>query len=287
MILDEIVKSTRIRVKKAYETVSLEEMKKRAIEKHEHGRNISADADLNNTNAKYIDFAFEKALKKKPIAFICEVKKASPSKGLIAKDFDYVCIAKEYESAGASCISVLTEPEFFMGSNDYLREISKNVSIPLLRKDFVIDEYQIYEAKVIGASAVLLICAILSDEQMKKYIAIANSLGLSAVVEAHDEEEVLMAKRCGARIIGVNNRNLKDFTVDINNSLRYRKMVDDNVLFISESGIKNADDIKRLVDNHVNAVLIGETLMRSDNKAAMIEELLAKVVYSKTERSQI
>lgn len=264
MILDKIVDSTRIRVQKSYENESLESVKKRAFEEYE--------------KQKENEFSFEKALDKKPIALICEVKKASPSKGIIAKDFDYVNIAKEYEKAGAACISVLTEPEFFLGSNDYLKEISENVKIPIIRKDFVIDEYQIYEARTIGASAVLLICAILNEEKIKEYIKIADSIGLSSVVEAHDDEEVLMAKRCGARIIGVNNRNLKDFTVDIKNSLRYRRMVDDDVKFISESGIKTADDIKKLVDNNVNAVLIGETLMRSEDKAGMIKELLSKTV---------
>lgn len=259
MILDEIVKSTKKRVDKAYEEKSFNSVREEALKRAEATKEQA--------------FIFEQALKTKPIAFICEVKKASPSKGLIAEEFDYVQIAKEYEQAGASCISVLTEPEFFLGSKEYLKEISQNVNIPLLRKDFVIDAYQIYEAKNIGASAVLLICAILSEKQLKSFIDIADSLGLSAVVEAHDDDEVLMAKRCGARIIGVNNRNLKDFTVDINNSLRYRQMVDDDTIFISESGIQTAEDIKRLIDNNVNAVLIGETLMRSDDKAGMIKRL--------------
>ena len=264
MILDKIVESTRLRVQQSYKTESLELIKKRAFEECE--------------KEKANDFAFEKALNQKPIAFICEVKKASPSKGLIAKNFDYVTIAREYEKAGAACISVLTEPEFFLGSNDYLKEISQSVNIPIIRKDFVIDEYQIYEAKTIGASAILLICAILSEEKIKEYLTIADRLGMSAVVEAHDEEEVMMAKRCGAGIIGVNNRNLRDFTVDITNSIRYRNMVDEDVKFISESGIKTPDDIKRLVDHHVNAVLIGETLMKSEDKAGMIKELLSKSV---------
>ncbi|MBQ3583476.1 MAG: indole-3-glycerol-phosphate synthase, partial [Lachnospiraceae bacterium] len=180
MILDDIVASTKKRVEQAKRTISLEEMKKRSEQvcKTEHPSE---------------SFRFEKALRNKPIAFICEVKKASPSKGLIAEDFDYVTIAKEYEAAGASCISVLTEPEFFQGDNKYLTEIRKNVSIPIIRKDFTIDEYQIYEAKEIGADAILLICAILTEEQIKQYLEIADSLGLSAIVEAHDEEEVKMA----------------------------------------------------------------------------------------------
>lgn len=259
MILDDIVKSTEKRVKKSYENKSLEEIKEQAFRMHEENESSS--------------FCFEQALKQKPIAFICEVKKASPSKGMIAEDFDYVNIAREYEAAGAACISVLTEPEYFKGKNEYLSEIRKHVDIPLLRKDFVVDEYQIYEAKVIGADAILLICAILKEDEISRYITIADSLGLSAIVETHDEEEVRMALRCGARIIGVNNRNLKDFTVDINNSLRFRKMVDKNILFISESGIKTAEDVKRLIENDVNGVLIGETLMKSSDKAGMIQRL--------------
>lgn len=259
MILDDIVKSTKKRVQESYKNKSLEVIKELAVRRHRAEESKA--------------FRFEKALQQKPIAFICEVKKASPSKGLIAKEFDYVSIAKEYEAAGASCISVLTEPEFFKGKSEYLSEISEQVNIPLLRKDFVIDEYQIYEAKVIGADAVLLICAILKEEEIKRFIEIADSLGLSAIVETHDEEEVKMALRCKARIIGVNNRNLKDFTVDINNSLRFRQMVDKNILFISESGIKTAEDVKKLMDNDVNGVLIGETLMKSDDKAGMIKRL--------------
>lgn len=262
MILDKIVESTKIRVRAAYQRESFESIKTRAL----------------NFQSGKVPFAFEQALKKQPIAFICEVKKASPSKGLIAKEFDYIEIAKEYEKSGAACISVLTEPEFFRGSLSYLKEISENVKIPLLRKDFIIHEYQIYEAKLSGADAILLICSILCDEQMVSYIKIADKLGMSEVVEAHDEDEVRRAKRCGARIIGVNNRNLKDFTVDINNSLRYRDMVADDTMFISESGIQTPDDIKTLVDHKVNAVLIGETLMRAENKQEMIKHLLSKSV---------
>lgn len=259
MILDDIVKSTKKRVEKSYENKSLEEIKEQALQIHAKNEKTS--------------FRFEKALRQKPIAFICEVKKASPSKGVITENFDYVKIAEEYEAAGATCISVLTEPDYFQGKNEYLSEISRHVSIPLLRKDFVIDEYQIYEAKVIGADAVLLICAILSEEEIRKFINIADSLGLSAIVETHDESEINQAILSGARVIGVNNRNLKDFTVDIHNSLRLRKMVDKNILFISESGIKTAEDVKKLTDNDVNAVLIGETLMKSSDKAGMIRML--------------
>lgn len=219
-------------------------------------------------------FEFEKALKGNGLSFICEVKKASPSKGVIAQNFPYLEIAKEYEKAGAACISCLTEPKWFMGSDKYLSAITNAVSIPVLRKDFTICEYQIYEAKLLGAQAILLICALLDTATIKRYIEICNSLGLSALVEAHDEEEVKSALAANARIIGVNNRNLKDFTVDVNNSTRYRNMIPDNIIFVSESGIKTHSDIEVLLKNKTNAVLIGETLMKSENKKAMLEELL-------------
>lgn len=219
------------------------------------------------------DFPFEKALRDKPIAIISEVKRASPSKGLIAEDFDYLAIARDYESAGVSAISVLTEPYFFQGSNEILKEISQTVETPLLRKDFTISPYMIYEAKLIGASAILLIVSILDDEELEEYLELADSLGLSAIVETHDGEEIERALDAGARIIGVNNRNLKDFTVDINNSINLRKNVPKDIIFISESGIKTSEDVKRLKENDVDAVLIGETLMRSDNKKSLIEEL--------------
>lgn len=256
MILEEIAARTRERVAEQKRKVSLEEIKRQALE---------MDA---NTG-----FPFAKALKTSDIAFICEVKKASPSKGLIAPDFPYVQIAKEYEEAGASAISVLTEPFYFQGSNEYLTEITKEVSIPVLRKDFTVDEYMIYEAKVIGASCILLICAILDLDTLKSYLELAHSLGLSVIVEAHDEDEVKMALASGAKIIGVNNRDLRTFTVDINNSARYRKMVPEDITFISESGIKTAEDIQKLRENGTNAVLIGETFMRSADKKAALAQL--------------
>lgn len=223
------------------------------------------------------NFAFENALKTDDIAFICECKKASPSKGLIAPDFPYLKIAKEYEAAGANCISVLTEPKWFLGSDQYLKEITDAVSIPCIRKDFTVDAYMIYEAKVLGASAVLLICSILTEEQIKEYIGICDELGLSALVEAHDEAEVLMAIRCGARIIGVNNRNLKDFSVDTGNSRKLRELVPEDVIFVSESGVKDAADIEGLRNVGANAVLIGETLMRAEDKTAKLAELKGKL----------
>jgi len=208
------------------------------------------------------DFPFEKALKTKDISFICEVKKASPSKGIIAENFDYIEIAKNYEAAGAAAISVLTEPYYFKGHDKYLREIAQAVSIPLLRKDFTVDEYMIYEAKVLGASAVLLICAILDDETLKRYIEIAHSIGLSALVETHDEREVETALKAGARIIGVNNRNLKTFEVDITLSERLKKLVPNDIIFVAESGIKTREDVAKMREIGADAVLVGETLMR-------------------------
>ena len=219
------------------------------------------------------DFAFENALKKPGISFICECKKASPSKGLIAPDFPYLQIAKDYEAAGADCISVLTEPKWFLGSDEYLKEIADAVAIPCLRKDFTVDEYMIYEAKVLGASAVLLICSILSEEQIKAYIGVCDELGLSALVEAHDESEVQTALGAGARIIGVNNRNLKDFSVDTDNSRRLRELIPYDVLFVSESGVSSASDVARLREIGADAVLIGETLMRASDKKAKLDEL--------------
>lgn len=218
-------------------------------------------------------FEFENALKKNGMSFICECKKASPSKGVIAEDFPYLQIAQDYEKAGADCISVLTEPKWFLGSDDYLKEIAQNVSIPCIRKDFTVDEYMIYEAKLLGAKAVLLICSILTGEQIRDYIKICDRLGISALVEAHDESEIRTAINAGSRIVGVNNRNLKDFTVDTGNSRRMRELVPKDIIFVSESGVKTADDIKLLRESGVDAVLIGETLMRADDKTAKLAEL--------------
>ena len=218
-------------------------------------------------------FPFEEALRTDDIAFICEIKKASPSKGIIAEDFPYIDIAKEYEAADAAAISVLTEPFYFKGEDRYLREIADTVSIPLLRKDFTVDSYMIYEAKVLGASAVLLICSILDRDILAEYIAIAHSIGLSALVEVHSEEEIDMALEAGARIIGVNNRDLKTFKVDIALSSRLRKHVPADVIFVSESGIKAPDDISKLREIGADAALIGETLMRVADKKREILRL--------------
>ena len=257
MILETIAEATRKRVAAEKEKCSLAEMKEKAT---------AMNPDTG--------FPFEQTLKKPGMSFICEVKKASPSKGIIAEDFPYLEIAKEYEAAGASAISCLTEPEYFKGDKRYLKKIAETVSIPVLRKDFTVDPYMIYEAKVLGATAVLLICALLPEETLKEYLETAHSLGLSALVEAHDEAEVAQAMRAGARIIGVNNRNLKDFTVDIHNSERLRELVPENIVFVSESGIKTPEDVGRLYQNKTDAVLIGETLMRSSNKKAELEKLI-------------
>lgn len=219
------------------------------------------------------DFAFERALRAPDLAFICECKKASPSKGLIAPEFPYLDIARDYEAAGADCISVLTEPKWFLGRDEYLREIAAAVRIPCLRKDFTVDEYMLYEAKALGAAAVLLICAILDEAQVRSYLSACDALGLSALVEAHDEAEVEAALRAGARIIGVNNRNLKDFTVDTENSRRLRALIPEDVLFVSESGVRDAADVRALRGIGADAVLVGEALMRVPDRQAMLVEL--------------
>ncbi len=256
MILEQIAEKTRERIQDQKSRLSLEELKAQV-------------RDLNTDTG----FPFEKALAGKGMGFICEVKKASPSRGVIAQRFPYVEIAGEYEQAGADAISVLTEPYYFQGSDEYMTEIRRAVKLPLLRKDFTVDEYMIYEAKKLGADAVLLICAILSPMQLGEYAGLAGELGLSALVETHDEAEVEMALSAGAGIIGVNNRNLKDFTVDVSNSIRLRKLVPGDILFVSESGMKTREDIARLEENGVDAVLIGEALMRSGDKAAALKAL--------------
>ncbi len=262
MILDELAKSTKIRIEKQKESYSPEAARKAA--------EVAAAIELEEGE---FTFPFEKALGREGLSIISEVKKASPSKGVIAEEFPFLEIAKEYESAGADAISCLTEPERFRGSDEYLKAIAKEVQIPVLRKDFTVDPYMIYQAKIFGASAVLLIAAILSDEELKSYYSIADSLGLSCLFEAHDSEEVERCLAAGARIVGVNNRNLKDFTVDINNSIRLRDMVPSDIIFVSESGIMTPADVKALYDNGTNAVLIGEMLMRSSDKTGLIHEL--------------
>lgn len=258
-ILDQLADHARMRTKQAKEQMPLPVLKQQAL------------AMTKGT------FVFENALKKPEISFICECKKASPSKGVISPDFPYLQIAKAYEKAGADCISILTEPKWFLGSDAYLKEIAGSVTIPCIRKDFIVDEYMIYEAKVLGAQAVLLICSILSPEKIREYIEICDTLGISALVEAHCEDEVRGAVDAGARIIGVNNRNLKDFTVDTDNSRRLRVLVPSDVLFVAESGVKTHQDIQILREIGVDAVLIGETLMRAADKKAKLRELRGTV----------
>lgn len=219
------------------------------------------------------EFVFEYALRKPELSFICECKKASPSKGIIAEDFPYLKIAQEYEQAGADCISVLTEPKYFLGNDSYLQEIARSVSVPCLRKDFVIAPYMIYEARVLGAAAVLLICSLLTEKELAEYLEICDSLGMSALVEVHNAAEISMAIHAGARIIGVNNRNLSDFSVDMANSNRLRELVPPEIVFVAESGIKTAADVQTMREIEADGVLIGELLMRADNRSAMLAEL--------------
>ena len=256
MILDDIVADTKRRLEVTKALVPYELMKKEVLEM-----------------PKDTGFPFEKTLAEDGISFICEVKKASPSKGVIATDFPYLEIAKDYEEAGASAISVLTEPNFFQGSNIYLSEISDEVNIPVLRKDFIVDDYQIYEAKLIGADAILLICVLLDTKTIREYIKLCDDLGLSALVEAHTDLEVESAITAGARIIGVNNRNLKTFEVDLNTCIDLRSKVPANILYVAESGISAAEDINRLKKAAVDAVLIGESMMRSNDKTKMLAAL--------------
>ena len=263
MILDKIVEATKLRVAQEKQVESPEAVKAAALA-------LPSDTG----------FPFEAALRQQDFNFICEVKKASPSKGIIAEHFPYLDIAKEYEVAGAAAISVLTEPDFFKGDKKYLQEIASTVKIPVLRKDFIIDEYQIYQAKLWGASAILLICACLDVPTLTKFRELADSLGLSSLVEAHDEHEVHMAIDCGARIIGVNNRNLKDFTVDVQNSVRLRNLVQDDVIFVSESGLETPEDIQVLRDNNIGVALMGETFMRSPNKVEKLAYLYGPTYYT-------
>ena len=257
-ILEEIAEHTRERIRKQKEDLPSEKLKQAVDDRGKEG---------------YRPPDFYAALKKEGMSYICEVKKASPSKGLIAEDFPYLSIAKEYEAAGASAISCLTEPKYFMGSDRYLREIAENVSLPVLRKDFTVDAYMIYEAAYYGASAVLLIVSLLSEEELFNYRNLAEELGMNALVECHNEEEIRSALRQGAKIVGVNNRDLKTFSVDCSNSIRLRQLVPKDVVFVSESGIKTPEDIALLRENDIDAVLIGETLMRNPNKKEALESL--------------
>jgi indole-3-glycerol phosphate synthase len=255
-ILDEIAERTRIRVAKSKETAPLEPMRGQALR-------MLPGAD------------FGQALAAPGLSFICEVKKASPSKGIIAADFPYLQIAREYEAAGAAAVSVLTEPEYFLGDDRYLREISSAVKIPVLRKDFIIDPYQIYEARIMGAAAVLLVCALLDTKTLASFIQIADDLKLSALVEIHDEKEADSALRAGAGIIGINNRDLKTFNVDFGVTARLRKFIPAGIITVAESGVKSPDDVRALKDLGLDAVLVGESLMRTVDKKSFLSGLKA------------
>ncbi len=252
MILDELACFAKNRVVEDKIKVSLEEIKQMAL------------------NMPKGNYRFEKTLQSNYPSIICEVKKASPSKGIISEDFPYLQIAKEYETGGATCISVLTEPKWFLGSDEIFKAIRKKVSLPMLRKDFTVDEYQIYQAKVMGADAILLIVSILSEEKIKQYLKICDTLGISALVETHDENEIETAIKCGARIIGVNNRNLKDFSVNLSNASSLKKHIPKDVIYVAESGILTPKDGMNLIINGADALLIGEALMKTDNKEAFI-----------------
>ena len=244
MILDEILEKRKIQLAGEKGKISLDELKKL----------IKAAPETRS---------FKNALKAERISVIAEVKKASPSKGLIQPDFDPVKIAREYEKAGAAAISCLTEEHYFQGSSEYLREIRKNVNIPVLRKDFIFDSYQVYEARAIGADAVLLIAASLDDKKLEELFTLAKKLGMDVLGEAHDEAEVMRLANIGFDIIGVNNRNLKTFKVSLENTKRLSKLIPENAVFVCESGIKTNADMRFAHDCTADAVLIGETLMRS------------------------
>ena len=295
-ILDEIAAKTRLRVAKAQETVPFEQLREQALKIEGVGTRECGSLSVYDNNTPRLQTPppspqspvpknpspqkpqspiFEQALTAPGLSFICEIKKASPSKGIIAEDFPYLAIAREYEEAGAAAISVLTEPEYFLGSNRYLQEIAANVKIPTLRKDFIVDAYQIYEAKILGAQAVLLICAILDTDTIARFIKTAGELGLSSLVEIHNESEAEQAVTAGAKIIGINNRDLKTFTVDTGMSARLRKLIPSGIITVAESGIKSPDDVRALRDTGIDAVLAGESLMRAANRKQFLAELKA------------
>ena len=271
-ILEKLAEHARERTEEAKRRIPAAEMRRRAEAMYRMEHSVRALQEENAAPGSEIP-SFEKALRKPGLSFICECKKASPSKGLIAPEFPYLQIAKEYEAAGADCISVLTEPKWFLGSDIYLKEIAAAVRIPCLRKDFTVDPYMIWEAKTLGAGAVLLIVSLLEEERLREFLQISEELGLSALTEVHDEAEAETAVRAGARIIGVNNRNLKDFTVDTGNSRRLRERIPEEVLFVSESGVKTAVDVAALRAAGADAVLIGEALMKAQDKKQKLKEL--------------
>ncbi len=266
MILDELAAYSRVRVECAKEQKPLEQIRAEALQLADEQRRKTSGADF---------FRFEKTLQQPGLSFICEAKKASPSKGIIAEDFPYLEIAKDYEAAGADCVSCLTEPKWFLGSDEIFRQIRAEISLPMIRKDFTVDAYQIYEAKLMGADAVLLICALLDTQTVKEYLQICDELGLSALVETHDEAEIASAIKAGARLVGVNNRNLKNFTVDFSNAAKLRELIPKNVTFVAESGVKDSEDVKSLAALGADAVLVGEALMRSPDRGQKLAEFHA------------
>ena len=276
-ILKTITERTRERIREQEKLIPPAEMRRmaEAVLREEQG-GAAANSSGDRLEKDYMP-AFERALRQPGMSFICEVKKASPSKGIIAEDFPYVDIAKDYEAAGASAISCLTEPYWFLGSDVYLEEIAETVSVPVLRKDFTCSEYMIWQAKALGASAVLLICSVLDDVELREYHRLTEELHMSALVEAHDAGEIERAKQAGARIIGANNRNLKDFSVDIGHSARLRQLAGEDTVFVSESGIRGPEDMKALCENGTDAVLIGEMLMRSSDRQAALKTLMQEV----------
>ena len=276
-ILKTITERTRERIREQEKLIPPAEMRRMAeAVLREEQAGAAANSSGDRLEKDYMP-AFERALRQPGMSFICEVKKASPSKGIIAEDFPYVDIAKDYEAAGASAISCLTEPYWFLGSDVYLEEIAETVSVPVLRKDFTCSEYMIWQAKALGASAVLLICSVLDDVELREYHRLTEELHMSALVEAHDAGEIEQAKQAGARIIGVNNRNLKDFSVDIDHSARLRQLAGEDTVFVSESGIRGPEDMKALCENGTDAVLIGEMLMRSSDRQAALKTLMQEV----------
>ena len=276
-ILKTITERTRERIREQEKLIPPAEMRRMAeAVLREEQAGVAANSSGDRLEKDYMP-AFERALRQPGMSFICEVKKASPSKGIIAEDFPYVDIAKDYEAAGASAISCLTEPYWFLGSDVYLEEIAETVSVPVLRKDFTCSEYMIWQAKALGASAVLLICSVLDDVELREYHRLTEELHMSALVEAHDAGEIEQAKQAGARIIGVNNRNLKDFSVDIGHSARLRQLAGEDTVFVSESGIRGPEDMKALCENGTDAVLIGEILMRSSDRQAALKTLMQEV----------
>lgn len=267
-ILDEIAAYARERVAADKNKVSLEILKA-------HCEEISAAGTTGAGRTAGGVFRFGQALQKPGISVISEVKKASPSKGIISEDFPYLEIAGAYTEAGTDCISCLTEPKWFLGSDEIFQEIRAITPVPMIRKDFVVDEYQIYQAKCMGADAVLLICAILDTDTIRRYLEICNRLQLDALVETHDAEEIASAVAAGAKIIGVNNRNLKDFSVDFENAKRLRELIPSDCIYVAESGVKGQEDVAVLKAIGADAVLVGEALMRSSDKAEMIRRFKA------------